>query len=68
MKYLISILIFVMLSASCAFADNIGFVNMQKGEYKKISFNNKKELTALELISSLTDGQMIVEQHPFQIN
>ncbi|NOG44521.1 MAG: response regulator [Calditrichaeota bacterium] len=45
-----------------------GLVNMQKGEYKKISFNSKKELSALELISSLTDGEMIVEQHPFQIN
>ncbi len=45
-----------------------GFINMHKGEYKKISFNNKKELSALELISSLTDGEMIVEQHPFQIN
>jgi DNA-binding NtrC family response regulator len=45
-----------------------GMIEMKKGEYMKISFNDNNELKALELIESLNEGEMVVRQYTFFIN
>ncbi len=38
-----------------------GNIFMNNGEYESISFNDINELNALEIISSLTEGEMIIK-------
>jgi PleD family two-component response regulator len=45
-----------------------GMISMCNGKYTDIKFNDKKKSIALEVISSLKDGEMIVDQKKFDIN
>jgi len=45
-----------------------GMISMSNGKYTEITFNEKKKQNALEIISSLTNGEMILNQKKFEIN
>jgi len=45
-----------------------GSISMCNGKYTEIKFNDKNKSNALEDISSLTDGEMIINQKKFEIN
>ena len=45
-----------------------GMISMRNGKYTEITFNDKKKQNALEVISSLTNGEMILNQKKIEIN